>query len=140
MKTKELIRQLTELDPDGEMEVCVDNVDIYFCAIEPSYWDGLQQVLVHDEELRNKCYSIIGGKYIVDGSKLVITTMTIEDAWHEATHQNKDFPIEVVGGYDHSFDEVKDRVKKWQAERDSWPKEEKITKDLSELVTHMESK
>jgi len=30
MKVKELIRRLQEADPSGEIEACVDNIDIHF--------------------------------------------------------------------------------------------------------------
>lgn len=34
MKSSELIKQLQELDPEGVIEVCVNNVDIYFLDVE----------------------------------------------------------------------------------------------------------
>ena len=36
MKSKELIQLLQEEDPTGEVEVCVNNVDIYFLSTEPA--------------------------------------------------------------------------------------------------------
>jgi hypothetical protein len=34
MKTKEVIRQLQKQDPSGELEVCVNNEDIFFIEEE----------------------------------------------------------------------------------------------------------
>lgn len=51
MKTKDLIRKLQEIDPEGEMEVCVHNQDIHGSIYaEPAYWDGrLQRISKRDE-------------------------------------------------------------------------------------------
>lgn len=79
MKTKELIRQLQEADPSGEVEVCVGNVDIHFVDIEPAYYDGTLQVLKRDES-KSPYYNIVGGKYCRTGSKVVLHTLSISDA------------------------------------------------------------
>lgn len=83
MKTKELIRQLQEADPTGEVECCVGNVDIHFVGIEPAYYDGSLQVLVRDES-KSPYYNIVGGKYVRMGDKVVIHTLSIEDALFNA--------------------------------------------------------
>jgi hypothetical protein len=78
MKGKELIKQLQEIDPTGEIEVCVGNVDIWTVHAEPAYWDGKLQLLVRDEK-KAPYYDIVGGKYVVSGSKITLTTMSITD-------------------------------------------------------------
>jgi hypothetical protein len=91
MKTKELIRQLQEADPSGEIECCVNNADIHFVNVEPAYWDGCLQVLKRDET--NPYYNIIGAKYTSKGDKVVIRPLSISDAVFE----NQDLPVEFEG-------------------------------------------
>ncbi len=83
MKTKELIRQLQEADPEGEKEVCVGNVDIYFVEKKAAYWDGNLQVLQHDPELIGKCWSIVGAKVLEKGYKLNLSCVDIESLVYE---------------------------------------------------------
>jgi hypothetical protein len=79
MKTKDLIKELQEADPSGELECCVDNIDIWTVTTEPAYWDGSLQLLVRDPALTGKCYDIIGGKYVRSGHKVVISPRSITD-------------------------------------------------------------
>jgi hypothetical protein len=79
MKTKDLIRELQEADPSGEIECCVGNVDIWTITVEPAYYDGRLQVLKRDPERTGKCYDIIGGKYVTKGQKVVLGTLSITD-------------------------------------------------------------
>lgn len=81
MKTKELISQLQENDPTGELEVSVGNIDIHFVSVEPAYYDGCQEVLVRDD--KEECYNIIGAKVVSNGDKVVIHTLGINDAIFE---------------------------------------------------------
>lgn len=78
MKTKELIRRLMEEDPSGELEVCVDNVDIFYVEGLPGYYDGASQILIRDET--KKGYNIIGGRYNTKQNKICIHTLSIYDA------------------------------------------------------------
>lgn len=91
MKTKELIRQLQEADPSGELECCVENVDILSVQILPAYYDDYLQVLIRDEN--DHFYNVIGAKYVGSGSKVVISPHSICDAIFE----NQDLPVEYVG-------------------------------------------
>lgn len=75
MKAKELIRRLQQFDP--EVEVCVDNKDIYFLEPKPAYWDGKLQLLLHDPSKRG--WSIVGAKVVEKGEKLNIVALSIED-------------------------------------------------------------
>ena len=79
MKTKDLIKELQEADPSGELEVCVGNIDIWTVTVLPAYYDGKLQVLKRDPALTGKCYDIIGGKYVSGGSKVVLEPMSITD-------------------------------------------------------------
>ena len=60
MKVRELIRQLQEADPTGEIEVVGWAGDIYFVERKHNYYDGYPNLLIHNEEERGKSYSIIG--------------------------------------------------------------------------------
>jgi len=82
MKTKDLILALQKIDPTGELECCVDNIDIYTIRLEPSYWDGLQQVLIRDPNLA-PYYNVVGAKYVSDNTKVRISCLSIEDAIFE---------------------------------------------------------
>jgi len=98
MKTKDLIKRLQEADPSGEVECCVGNLDIYFVEDLPSYYDGALQVLVHDESIRDKCWSVIGGKLIRTGQrKIQIHTLSIEDALFDDVGNGGDFPVDIQG-------------------------------------------
>ena len=78
MKVKDLVRLLQAEDPTGETEVCVQNEDIFDVHTEPAYYDGKLQLLVRDPALID-CYDVVGGKYVVSGSKIVITPMGVTD-------------------------------------------------------------
>ena len=78
MKSSELIKQLQELDPEGVIEVCVNNVDIYFLDVEGAYYDGSLQVLTRDHS-KDPYYNITGGKYVRSGKKIVLHPMSIRD-------------------------------------------------------------
>jgi hypothetical protein len=83
VKTKDLIQELQEADPTGELEVCVNNVDIFTVTVEPAYWDGKLQVLKRDPALK-PYYDVVGAKYVTTGSKVVIDPMSITDLlWSE---------------------------------------------------------
>lgn len=74
MKSKELIRQIQELDPSGETEVCVDNADILHIIHLPAYYDGRLQVIEADEHYEN-----IKARYVSKGYKIVLSPRTITE-------------------------------------------------------------
>lgn len=78
MKTKDLIAELQRLDPEGDTEVCVNNIDIYFLSVEHAYWDGSLQVLSRDES-KKPYYNLTGGKYVRHGRKVVLHPVSIDD-------------------------------------------------------------
>ena len=107
MKGKELIRQLQEEDPSGELEVCVGNLDIHFVSREPAYYDGCLQVLKRDEN--NKFYNIIGAELRSTGDKIQIHELSVRIALLE----NPDLPVE----YDeYSERHCKEKVESWRKE------------------------
>ena len=78
MKTKDLIAELQEADPSGELEVCVENIDIFTVTTEPAYWDGRLQLLMRDPA-KKPYFDVVGGRYVSSGHKVVISPMSITD-------------------------------------------------------------
>lgn len=84
MKTKELVKQLILADPDGEAEVCVDNVDIIDVdGPMPTYYDGQFVQIVIDTNLAR----VVDGRGVskvmprTSGSKIKLRTMDAEEAF-----------------------------------------------------------
>lgn len=100
MKTSELIRRLQEADPTGDAECVVGCEDIFFVEPLPAYYDGRPLLLVHDESLRDKCFSVVGARFMGDGPKVRITTLGLEDLLID----NPELPIE--GAYGHRAEHV----------------------------------
>ena len=65
-------------DPEGNTEVSVGNIAIYFLTREPGYYDGSLQVLTQDHS-KDPDYNITGAKYVRSGSKIVLHTMSVRD-------------------------------------------------------------
>ena len=134
MKTKDLIEQLQAEDPSGEMEVCVDNVDIHFITTETSYWDGPSQILIRDSKL-SPFYNIVGGTMNFEGSKIQIHTLTIKDAYIEAMLDGLPFELRNVGNHRGLLD-------RWQ---DEWDDEvievkEDLDEDTKEFLEKLRKK
>jgi len=89
MKSKDLIKTLQELDPSGETEVCVHNVDIMYIESLPAYYDGTLQVLVRDEDGK-----IQGAKYVRSGDKIKINTMSISDYVEHANECSQEINVD----------------------------------------------
>lgn len=93
MKSKELIRQLLELDPSGDIEVSIGNTDIYHIERLPAYYDGTQQVLIRDE--KSQYYNVIGAKYHRHGEKIKLRSLSISEAIETAVEFGQDMlPID----------------------------------------------
>lgn len=45
MKTRDLIAKLQALDPEGDVEVCIENRDILGAELKPAWYDGRLQVM-----------------------------------------------------------------------------------------------
>ncbi len=99
MKTKDIIEQLQELDPSGELDVSVGLADISDISILPSYYDGYQQILIRHPE----GYFPKGGRYNVDKDKIVIDSLSFK----EAIYSDPEFSIDYSGLSE-------DRVKRYE--------------------------
>lgn len=78
MKTKELIEMLQEADPSGDLEVCVDNMDIHFAEVQEAYYDGCLQVLDRDRSCQ--FYNVVGVRILDSGWKVCLHTLSLADA------------------------------------------------------------
>jgi len=78
MKTKELIKQLQECDPTGEVEVVCDGGDIFTVINLPAYYDGSLKVLIRDDTLK-PYYDVIGMREIREGRKVILQGMDLQD-------------------------------------------------------------
>lgn len=79
MTTKELIRRLEELDPEGTLEVAIGGCEpIYVVERLPAYYDGSLQVLIQDRAL-DPYFNVVGGKIVRSGEKIRLSAYTIED-------------------------------------------------------------
>lgn len=75
MKVSQLIKELTELDPSDECEICINNHPVSSVSRMPYYWDGrLEEVIRDHRHIPTK----VG--YPNHGSKIKIHFDTIEDA------------------------------------------------------------
>ncbi|HMC00795.1 MAG TPA: hypothetical protein VKN14_07155 [Flavobacteriaceae bacterium] len=90
MKTKELIEQLQKADPSGDCEVVADGTPIYFVAKLPAYYDGPLAILIHDEKLKDKCYSITGYKLTCTGEKIRLHLTDLESVIFEDSEATVD--------------------------------------------------
>ncbi len=145
MKTKELIRLLQEADPTGEEEACVGNVDIHFVEALPAYYDGALQVLKRDES-KSPYYNIVGGKYVRSGTKVVIHTLSITDALHNAGADGEfevdysELPTDRIESAKKSHEEIREWHRKLDVEMEmdyfvKWAKAkaEILTPDIEEM-------
>lgn len=103
MKSKDLIAQLQEIDPDGETEVFVGGDDIYFAEVLPWYWDGRPARLVRNED-KKPYYHIDGFIYgeTPNGKKIRLNTMSMGDV----LFHNPDAETQVLGT-DHNGENAK---------------------------------
>jgi len=114
MKTKELIRQLQEADPSGELECCIDNNDILFVHVYPAFYDGTLEVLI-----RNSNGQAAGGILRRVGKKVRIHYLGLEDAvldWDSRPPEGstQTFPIEIEAGDEASRQRLEQEVQRWR--------------------------
>ena len=82
MTSKELIKILQELDPEGNVEVSVGSIPIFFIERLPAYYDGSLQVLIRDKS--KHYYNVVGAAYKRKGDKISIQTHSIYDSiWED---------------------------------------------------------
>lgn len=95
MKSKEVIKMLLEIDPTGEIEVCIGNQAISHLDEMPSYYDGRLQMIETDDD---GC--AVSAKYVSGGVKIKIITYDIE----EEIWEDINFPVSFdqdISGYQH---------------------------------------
>jgi len=115
MKTKELIKQLQEADPSGELDCNCNGADIYFVQHEYGYYDGPYERLKRDDS--KACYNVTGAEITTAGEKVIIHTLSIEDALCNDT----ELPVTVTHYNRDRMAEYLDTVEKWRQEaRDSY--------------------
>lgn len=86
MKTKELIKRLQELDPEGDMEISIDNHDIYQVELHHAGENGMLSRIISNDNGR-----VIGAKVIDKGLKISLSYLTIEDLiWNDP-----DLPVQI---------------------------------------------
>lgn len=85
MKSKEVVRLLQEIDPEGECEVTFGG-DIEFFLRLPYYYDGRASIFIKDSD-----GNIIGMREATatDGDKIVGYVKTIEDMGWEEIERNE---------------------------------------------------
>lgn len=113
MVTKELIKALQTIDPDGTTEVCVDNLDIYYVEIKQAYWDGRLERIITDPNVKG--YNVIGAKVLASGNKVNLITMGVE----EVLCNNPDAPIDLSDlekRMPGSATDWNQRIKNWREE------------------------
>lgn len=109
MKTKELIKQLQEADPSGELECAIGgNIDIFAVYVTPAYYDGYLEILERDHS-QDPYYNVCGGIITGEGDKVKIEAYSIEDAILD----NIDLPVNIIGD---SQGWYRERVEKYRKE------------------------
>jgi len=126
MKTKELIKELNEIDPSGNLEVTVGKIPIHFVERLPSYYDGKLQILMHDPK-KAPYYDICGGVITDKGQHVCIHMLSIQDAIYEdpelkvildlsSPERNAEYRDTVEDWRGRARD-VKEEVEKWKKEQ-----------------------
>ena len=126
MKTKELIKQLQELDPTGECQVFGDG-DIYCLEKVPWYYDGRPGILIRDETNKGT-YNIEGMRQITaaDGpNKIYLVCQGLDDLAMEADVL-EDYQIEGDECFKERYKKYFDDFKKLCADKKSERAKEKI--------------
>ena len=130
MKTKTLIEVLQELDPTGELVVCVGNEDIIEIDVLPAYYDGKLQVLQRDKTKDG--YDITGIEIKSNGKKVKIEPYGLKyyvfDHHSELDklnisfdHEPDQYTIDIIEEYRKKakeFDEVMKRLRIEQLSKD----------------------
>ena len=109
MKTKELIRQLQECDPTGEVEVICDGGDIYTVIPLPAYYDGSLKTLIRDDSLK-PYYDVIGMRETREGRKVVLQGMDLQDVCWDIDDPSK----LIIEGSDEFKESAKKHIKECQ--------------------------
>lgn len=121
MTTKDLIKRLQEVDPEGNTEVVVGSDPIYFVEHLPGYYDGAYVTLIQDHG-KDPYYNITGAKVTRAGSKVKIHLMSVEDILQDDSNAYID-TSELTG---HTKEWWETHIKQWREES------AKIDKDIEE--------
>lgn len=109
MKTKDLIAQLQENDPTGEVECVVGGIDIHFVERMPGFYDGCYQVLIKDKPNQYPT----GVKIMRSGEKVMIHTLSASDLIFDA--EDVEVIIDPQMGEFHTI-RYQNLVAKWRQE------------------------
>jgi hypothetical protein len=115
VKSKDLIRRLQELDPSGEIEVCIGNEDIWFLQRLPAYYDGPLQVVTREENDRP-----LSMKYTNQGDKIDIRRYDPQYFYE----YNEDFPVDFSDLHDSAIQYHQDMHERYKRE---WKESEEDT-------------
>ena len=143
MKSSEIIKKIQEIDPTGEMEVCIENEDIFMIQQKPAYWNGRLQRLIWNEN------RITGAEILQTGNKICITPLGIE----ELVYTYPDIPINLSDLAPQTRKSWLDSITQWRETArklekevnagmeafgfrkcDSSPKEGAVTQELEERL------
>lgn len=96
MKTKELIKQLQEIDPSGELDVTIGkNTPLHFVMELPGYYDGAFLRLIRDESRSGKCYDVVGAKVVTQDHKVCLIPLEFEDMVCDLNTVKEEFILDV---------------------------------------------
>jgi hypothetical protein len=107
MKTKELVRLLQKADPTGEVDCCVDGIDIFSVQRLPAFQDGPKEVL-HREADRKPNFDVVRGTISRRGEKVLIKTLSLRSA----LVKDPDLHIEVLD----CDERTEHQIQKWRDE------------------------
>ena len=108
MKTRDLIKQLQETDPSGELEVTVGKTDIHFAETIPGYHDGCYQVLKRDPNIEG--YNIVGAEIRSNDQHVCIHTLSICNALLD----DPKLPVEFADDY--AREHCEHEIETWRKE------------------------
>jgi len=116
MKTKDLVKQLQELDPEGNCEVFGAG-DIHFAQRLPWYYDGKPGILIRDES-NTTSNNIKGMRQITekDGDKIYLYSIALDDLAMDAD-KLEDYKIEGDESFKSKYKKYFDDFKKFCLER-----------------------
>jgi hypothetical protein len=106
VKSNDLVKLIQKLDPSGELDITVDNIDIYDISLKNADANGWYQKLIIDRGDKH----VSAGKYIGVGKKLVLSTYSFA----EALRDWPEMPIEFDGTSKKSV--VTEFVNNWRSE------------------------
>lgn len=133
MKSSKLIQLLQEIDPTGEVEVCVSNADIYTVQAMPASWDGCLETLIIDES-KKPYFCISGIKFHSEGEKIHLRVYEADEFFYAHPDGTADFS-ELDKHYPAGATRYRENVKSWrekgQADKDELDKQkaERVAKE-----------